>query len=483
MVNAKKVFFIGCGVLGPDTDHIAKKLNLNLEKTFLPGGLHNQPAALRQKLQDTINDVGQDPLCRRIIIGYGLCGRGTVGIKAPGAPLIFPKVHDCIALFMGGNHAYREEFTKIPGTFYISAGWYKAHEQCKRLKTDMLWTGSRSMGYQEIKNKYGEKRSRDIIQFLTTWKKNYKRAAFIDTGIGKTSQYEKYAQEMANKNNWTYQRIQGDSSLMIKLLTATDSDDQILVVPPHHITVYSATDNMLAATSENRKKTSKKDGYGAILPDEEINSDIQVRYGLGIDAGGTYTDAVIYDFKKKRLLCKNKALTTKWDFSIGIKQALSRLDTDLLSAVQLISVSTTLATNAIVEGEVQKAGLILMPGRANIPEELHRYAPLVQVKGQLNINGEEIEPIHPNEIREKAGRMIEKYGITAFTVSGFAAAVNPAHELEVKKVLQRETGFVVTCGHELSDLLNFLVRARTALLNAGIIPRMVKFFKEAHPTF
>ena len=77
--------------------------------------------------------------------------------------------------------------------------------------------------------------------------------------------------------------------------------------------------------------------------------------------------------------------------------------------------------------------------------------------------------IHP--VRLAAGQL-------SGTVSGFAAAVNPAHELEVKKVLQRETGFVVTCGHELSDLLNFLVRARTALLNAGIIPRMVKFFKE-----
>lgn len=56
--------------------------------------------------------------------------------------------------------------------------------------------------------------------------------------------------------------------------------------------------------------------------------------------------------------------------------------------------------------------------------------------------------------------------------------MNPSHELEVKKILQQETGMVVTCGHELSNLLNFIVRAQTAVLNVRIVQRMIKFFKE-----
>lgn len=73
---------------------------------------------------------------------------------------------------------------------------------------------------------------------------------------------------------------------------------------------------------------------------------------------------------------------------------------------------------------------------------------------------------------------IDRDGVTAFAVSGFGGTVNPAHELEIKNILIEESGMVVCCGHELSDMLNFAVRAQTAVLNARIIPRMIKFFKE-----
>ena len=85
-----------------------------------------------------------------------------------------------------------------------------------------------------------------------------------------------------------------------------------------------------------------------------------IKTGLGIDAGGTYTDAVIYDLEKNITLYKAKALTTKWDFTAGISNALNVLDQDFLKNVELVSLSTTLATNAIVENEGQKVGLILI---------------------------------------------------------------------------------------------------------------------------
>ena len=83
--------------------------------------------------------------------------------------------------------------------------------------------------------------------------------------------------------------------------------------------------------------------------------------GLGIDAGGTYTDAVIYDLTGMKLLSKKKALTTPWDFTEGIKEALSGFSRDLIRSVNLVALSTTLATNAIVESRGQKVGLLFMP--------------------------------------------------------------------------------------------------------------------------
>jgi N-methylhydantoinase A/oxoprolinase/acetone carboxylase beta subunit len=197
-----------------------------------------------------------------------------------------------------------------------------------------------------------------------------------------------------------------------------------------------------------------------------------IKTGLGVDAGGTYTDAVIFDLEKNITLCKAKSLTTRWDFTVGINKALAQLDPSFLRKIELVSLSTTLATNAIVENEGQKVGLIIMPPFGlNIVQNLsHRPKSIIQ--GQLDITGREIMPVHPDEIRSVVSRMIENHNVSAFAVSGFAGCINPEHELQVKKIIQAETGLFVSCGHELSDNLNFQTRAVTAMLNARIIPRL-----------
>ncbi|MBF0574238.1 MAG: DUF1638 domain-containing protein, partial [Desulfamplus sp.] len=251
MDNLNSVHFIGCGVFAPDIKKIAEDLNnrddfkLNFKMTFLPGGLHDKPNELRTRLQSAIDIAAQDESCFRIVIGYGICGRGAVGINAPHVPLVFPRVHDCIAMFMGSDNAYKREFAKYPGTFYLSNGWCKEKDNPKDKLDRKIWIGSESMGSLALKEKYGEDGGNKIIDFFSSWKKNYQRAAFIDTGLGNTEKYEKQAQEMAKEYNWKYERIQGDNSLMRRLLTQEESDDAILIVPPHHCTIYSAFKNGL----------------------------------------------------------------------------------------------------------------------------------------------------------------------------------------------------------------------------------------------
>lgn len=472
------VCFIGCGVLGPDITHIGERLKLNLVKKLLPGGLHNQPGELRQRLQRAIDEVGRDDSISRIVVGYGLCGRGTVGIKAPDVPLVIPKVHDCIALFLGSDQAYQREFANYPGTFYISAGWYLEQERPKEDHGERIWLGTQSMGCGEIREKYGEQSGEEIIEFFSSWQKNYQRAAFIDTGTGRGGKYAKHARQMAERYQWKYQSIRGDLSLMTRMLTQTESDDQLLVVPPGQRTVYSPLDAGLAAAPPAEGPKGPEASPRVLTLDQEANPGLNIVFGLGVDAGGTYTDAAIFDFKKKALTCKNKALTTKWDFSIGIDQALAGLEQSLLGTVGLVSVSTTLATNAIVEGQGQNPGLLFMPPQQTAFEDLITHTPRAHIAGRMSIDGQELQPVDPDEVRGKARQMIERSGVTAFAVSGFAGTVNQAHELEVKRILEEETGMVVSCGHELSDLLNCVIRAQTAVLNARIIPRMIKLFQE-----
>lgn len=481
MKENKRVHLVACGVLAPDMTQLARELGMDIKMNFLPGGLHNRPDELRARLQHAVDEAAGDEGCTRIVVGYGICGRGSVGIRAPHVPLVFPRVHDCIALFMGSDRAYRAEFDRYPGTFYLSAGWYSEKDRPRKGDKDRkIWVGSQSLGCHELKEKYGEEGGNRIIDFFSSWHHNYQRAAFIDTGIerGATQKYEIQAKAMADEHGWKYERIEGSSALMRELLTRTESTDQVLVVPPGHSTIYSPFRGGLDSAPHLESGIPENSGTRHWIIDAEEEQGLSIRYGLGIDAGGTYTDAVVYDFDTKEVLSKNKALTTKWDFSIGIDNALAGLDQDLLSRIELVSVSTTLATNAIVEGEGQKTGLILMNGSGMVASHLISHNPKALIKGYINISGEEIEPVDEDEVRQVVRQMSEKDEVTAFAVSGFAGSINPAHELLVKKIIEDETGRVACCGHELSDLLNFVVRAQTAVLNARIIPRMIKFFRE-----
>ena len=210
-----------------------------------------------------------------------------------------------------------------------------------------------------------------------------------------------------------------------------------------------------------------------VLDDMPAAESAPLHFGLGIDAGGTYTDAVVYDFEQETVSCKSKALTTRWDFTIGIRKRLDGLDCDALKAVQLVSVSTTLATNAIVEGEGQKVGLLIMPPPGFSEKEEIIHSPQHCLAARLDITGKEIVAPDEHEIRRVARRMCDQMEVEAFAVSGYAGSINPAHELMIKKILHEETGKFVCCGHELSQLLNFKLRAETAVHNARIVPRVI----------
>ena len=476
MIN-KKPYVIACAVLALDIKSAAEELGLDIGVKFLEGGLHDRPDLLRQKLQAGIDELSVSGGCDRIVVGYGVCGRGTVGIQARDIPLSIPKVHDCIALFLGGDAAYRDQFKKYPGTYYISAGWYEEKTEPLSQRRLSAYYGDEKLNYGELVDQYGEKAAKETFQFLSTWQKNYQRAAFIETGAKISPKYEKYAQDMATEYQWKYEKIAGKRVLIEKLLTASETTDEILVVAPNHVIEFDALQSTLSANPiwAAGSKPSNEPNI-TILEDnsEPVRETANLKIGLGIDAGGTYTDTVIYDLAKGKTLCKSKALTTKWDFTLGIGEAMAGLDQEKLHQVEMVSLSTTLATNAIVEGEGQKVGMIIMPPYGRFEPQDIPYEPKAAISGQLEITGKEISPVDEKEVKGIVRRMIAKDDVKAFAVSGYAGAINPAHELKIKRIIREETGLFVTCGHELSDILNFKTRAHTAMLNARIIPKLAK---------
>ncbi|WP_373497732.1 DUF1638 domain-containing protein, partial [Desulfococcus sp.] len=478
----KKIYAVACAVLAVDLRHAARNLGMDVEFRFLEAGLHDRPDLLRKKLQDAVDAISARGDGERIVIGYGVCGRGAVGVRAGGIPMAIPRVHDCIALFLGGDAAYRREFRKAPGTYYISAGWYE--EKTEPLSQRGRWAsyGSERLHYDDLVKTYGVEAADRTFRFLNTWKDNYQRAVFIETGAKTSAKYEQYARDMAGEYGWDFERVNGGHALIEALLTATESTDEVLVVPPGHVIAFDALRSGLTAQpawADRAAGTSRVTVVDDDRPEETSDQrPATMKTGLGIDAGGTYTDAVIYDIAGGKTLSKSKALTTKWDFTRGIGAALAGLDPGRLREVEMVALSTTLATNAIVEGDGQKVGMILMPPYGLFESRDIAYEPKAVVKGALEISGQERTPVDPDEVRRAARRMVDRDQVRAFAISGFAGSINPAHELAVKRILQEETGLFVTCGHELSDLLDFKVRAHTAMLNARIIPRLAKLLAD-----
>ncbi|KKH91862.1 hydantoinase [Methanosarcina sp. 1.H.T.1A.1] len=194
--------------------------------------------------------------------------------------------------------------------------------------------------------------------------------------------------------------------------------------------------------------------------------------GLGIDTGGTYTDAAVMDLSTGEILDSNKALTTYSDLIIGIKNVISGLNPEYLKEVHLVSVSTTLATNSTLEGKGYPAGLILVG--YSIPRQLSTRH-MVSVNGGHDTSGNEIDDLDTETVRNFVIQTQSR--VAAFAVSSYFGVRNPEHELKVKEIIQNLTDLPVVCGHELSQGLGAYERAVTALLNAQLIPINESFIK------
>lgn len=201
---------------------------------------------------------------------------------------------------------------------------------------------------------------------------------------------------------------------------------------------------------------------------------------LGIDTGGTYTDAVLLD-SEHGVISTAKALTTKYDLSVGIQNAVQAAMPHPPPDIQLVSLSSTLATNAIVEGKGSPICLLLIgydpQSIADMGfERIVADKRIVFIRGGHTVEGDEQCPLDI----EEAQRAILTHAphVAAFAISGFFGVYNPTHELRVKRLVHRLTSLPVTCGHELTTQLDAPLRALTVALNARLIPLMYQLILE-----
>ena len=205
---------------------------------------------------------------------------------------------------------------------------------------------------------------------------------------------------------------------------------------------------------------------------------------LGLDTGGTYTDAVLFD-PAKGVLAAAKSLTTKHDLAIGLKGAMDGVlahlpDGTKAAEIALVSMSTTLATNAIVEAHGAPICLILLGydvkalERAGLKQALGTD-PVIFVAGGHKPSGDEQAPLDIEAVRQAIQTYAPK--VAAFAISGYFSVRNPGHEIAVRQMIRDLTDKPVTCGHELTSKLDAPRRALTVALNARLIPQLQQLIR------
>ena len=212
--SSGKRHLIACEVFKDEFDATSPS---DLGRTYLPQGLHRTPGKMPAAIQEVLDRVG--PEVESILLGYGLCSNGVVGVASRAASLIMPKVHDCIALLLGSRERYEEEVAACPGTYYITSGWAK------------YGTTSLSAYKNEYLPKYGEEDARYIAHECL---KHYKRVALINHGAGDVELGRAHAHEFAELFGLSYAEVPGSLEYLRRLVNGPWDNDDFVIVPPGH---------------------------------------------------------------------------------------------------------------------------------------------------------------------------------------------------------------------------------------------------------
>ena len=193
---------------------------------------------------------------------------------------------------------------------------------------------------------------------------------------------------------------------------------------------------------------------------------------LGIDTGGTFTDAVLVD-DNRQIVNAEKSLTTRFDLSLGIGDVIGKLPQEALGDISMVSLSTTLTTNSVVE-DLGAPVCVLLPGYT---QEQVRQSGLLDIlpaqmvvilAGGYDAVGRERQPLDEAGARAAIERLRDE--VSAFAISSMFGTRNSSHENRLKQLVTEIAGMPVICGHELASSLGAPRRALTAALNARMVP-------------
>lgn len=217
-MKERPTVIVSCSVL---RELIDSKLPQDTARTYLDIQLHNTPKKLADALQSRLDDIEAPST---VIIGYGLCGNGIVGVNARAHTLIIPRTHDCVAIFLGSHQRYVQRFFANPNTYYLTRGWLEAHD-------DPLHD------YLDYVRDYGEETADYLVD---TKYRHYRRLCMIGFDQEELDACRPLSKAVhdfcAERWNMTYEETLGSTGLLETLLATPsiveNAGPEFVVIPP-----------------------------------------------------------------------------------------------------------------------------------------------------------------------------------------------------------------------------------------------------------
>jgi hypothetical protein len=242
---------IACEIFYRELCAVVARSIHQIDIEFLPKGLHDiGQEKMQARLQEVLRAVDVSRY-DAVLFGYALCSNGLLGLASPGIPLIVPRAHDCITLFLGSKERYMDYFQSHTGVYFLTTGWlergadtHQDNPQSIAHKSGMTQT------YEELVAKYGEDNAKFLYEQLCDMTRNYSGVTYIEMGIEPDDRFEQQAQRHAAQRQWAFTKLAGDMSLIRALVDGPWDDARFLVVPPGHRVAASFDDNILRAEPE-----------------------------------------------------------------------------------------------------------------------------------------------------------------------------------------------------------------------------------------
>lgn len=245
----RRLRVIACEIFFRELCALAADAPFRIDFDWLPKGLHDIGSVkMLAAIQERVDAVRPED-AEVIALAYGLCSNGVHGLVSPHLPLVIPKAHDCITLFLGSRAAYARRAAERPGTYYLTSGWLERGAADGPLADQAI---GRRCGLEktlaELTEEYGEDNAQYLYETLRAGAERYDTLAYISLGLFPEERFLEFASARAAERGWRFECLTGDPALLRGLLHGPwNPADYLLLAPGQTLEATPQTDAILTA--------------------------------------------------------------------------------------------------------------------------------------------------------------------------------------------------------------------------------------------